>query len=225
MHVLIKLKTRTMKKKVLLALCSIAYSALIATAQDANNKDCNCKNNANNNSGLALAVGGSGTYYYGPSGRNFDKFEDSRVNWQLDGMLGITVARSKSGRRTMLAAFGDYGFNNRATITQLLADQNYVSTALKQSGSNNYYQYEGGFLIAEVLRISTGLGRQNFTTQTLASTDSLRLNATHLQYYSSTVGLNINLGSIAWVLNCNFAYGKEFKHTVLTPSTGLMLRF
>jgi hypothetical protein len=213
---------KVMKKKLLLALCSIACSVLIATAQD--NKDCNCK--LSNNSGLALAIGGSATYYYGSSSRNFDKFENDRVNWQLNGMLGITIARSKNGgRRTMLAGFGTYGFNNRNTITQLLKDQNYVSMALNQSGSNNYYQYEGGVLIAEVLRLSTGLGQQNFNTQNLASTDSLRLNATHLKYYSSTVGLNINLGTIAWVLNCNFAYGKEFKHTVLTPSTGLMLRF
>lgn len=198
----------------------MACCLLYASAQD---KDCNCKND--NNGGLALAIGGSATYYYGPDSRNFDKFENDRVNWQLNGMLGVTIARSKSGRRTMLAAFGAYGFNNRNTITQLLKDQDYVSAALNQSGSNNFYQYEGGVLIADVLRLSTGLGQQNFTEQALASTDSIRLNATHLKYYSSTVGLNLNFGSVAWVINCNFAYGKEFNHTVLTPSTGLMLRF
>jgi len=219
--VLIKPKTKTMKKNLFL-LCSLVCSVLGATAQDSK-KDCNCK--LSDNSGLVLAVGGSATYYYGPSSRNFDKFENNRVNWQLNGQLGITIARGKSGRRTMIAAFGAYGFNNRNTITQLLKDQDYVSTALDQSGSNNYYQYEGGLLIGEVLRLSTGLGQQNFNEQTVTSPDSIHLNATHLRYYSSTVGLNLNLRTFVWVINCNFAYGKDFRHTVLTPSTGLMLRF
>jgi hypothetical protein len=209
-----------MKKKLLLALVSIAGCVGLATAQDWKDKD-----KGANSSGLALSIGGSATYYYGPGSRNFGKFERDRVNWQVNGLLGITIARDKGGHRTMLAAFGTYGFNNRSTMKQILADQGYISTALEQSTSNNFYQLEGGLLIAEVLRLSTGVGQQNFNEQTLASTDGIQFNTSSLRYLSSTVGLNLNLGSVAWVINVNVAYGKDFEEAVLTPSTGLMLRF
>ncbi len=211
-----------MKKKFILTACVLAVAALSASAQNA--KD---KNDDRSSSGLALAIGGSASYYYGPGSRNFGEFENERVNWQLNGMLGITITRGKSGRRTMLAGFGAYGFNNRNTISQTFADQNYTTLELEQSSSNNFYQYEGGLLIADVLRLSTGMGQQNFDEQTLAKTDlsTVKLNAKYLKYYSSTVGLNLNLGNVTWVINCNFAYGKDYEQTVLTPSTGLMLRF
>ena len=193
-------------------------SVLSASAQDSKEKK--------NSSGLALSIGASTTYYYGLGSRNFDKFENERVNWQMNGMLGITVARDKGGRRTMLAAFGNYGFNNRSTISQLFKDQGYVAVPLfTQSTSNNFYQYEAGLVVADVLRFSTGMGQQNFKEQALLSPEGVKFNATVLKYYSSTVGLNLNLASVAVILNCNFAYGKDFKKTVLTPSAGLMLRF
>jgi hypothetical protein len=212
-----------MKKTLLLTICAVAVSVLHVSAQ--NSKD-NNKDNDRNSSGLALSIGASAIYYYGPGSRNFDKFEDDRLNWQLNGMLGITLARDGGGRRTMLAAFGNYGFNNRQTITHLFDDQGYIPVVLfEQSANNNFYQYEGGVLIAEVLRLSTGLGQQNFREQLLLSSGGVSLNSTSLKYYSTTVGINLNLGPVAWVINCNFNYGKDYEETVLTPSTGLMLRF
>lgn len=205
-------------KKILLAAVFIVLTSQAGLAQTKDpTKD--------RSSGLALSVGAAATYYYGQSSRNFDKFEDDRVNWQLNGLLGITVARDKGGRRTMLTAFGAYGFNNGKTISRLFADQQYVTAVLNQSSSNNFYQLEAGIIIAEVLRISSGVGQQNFNEQALVSSSGIKPNAKFLKYYSSTAGLNLNLGSIAWIINCNFAYGKDFNRTVLTPSTGLMLRF
>lgn len=205
-------------KKILLATVLAIFAGQASRAQTMDpTKD--------RSSGLALSVGASATYYYGQSSRNFDKFEDDRVNWQLNGLLGITVARDKGGRRTMLTGFGTYGFNNGKTLSRLLTDQQYVTAVLNQSSSNNFYQLEAGLIIEEVLRISTGVGQQNFNEQALASPNGIRPNAKFLKYYSSTAGLNLNLGSISWTINCNFAYGKDFNRTVLTPSTGLMLRF
>ncbi|MBE7169122.1 MAG: hypothetical protein INR73_00935 [Williamsia sp.] len=208
-----------MKKTFLAFLCAVLVGQVAMSQEFDDDKG------KNRNSGLALSIGASATYYYGQSSRNFDKFEDDRVNWQLNGLLGITVARDKGGRRTMLTAFGNYGFNNKKTLSRLLADQRYTTLALNQSTSNNFYQLEAGVIIAEVLRISTGVGQQNFNEQLLASTDGIRFNAKFLKYYSSTVGLNFNLASVTWTINCNFAYGKDFNRTVLTPSTGLLLRF
>ena len=177
------------------------------------------------NGAFALELGASVNYYYGMPSRNFDKFENDRLNWQLNGMLGITLARDKAERRTMIAAFGAFGYNNDNTITNLLSDQQYTSAATSQSGMNSFYQLEGGLVIEDIFRISTGVGQQNFNGQTLISSGGVLLNATYLKYNSTTVGVKLNLGAIAWTLNCNFAYGQDYNKTVITPNSGLMLRF
>lgn len=179
-----------------------------------------------NTSGIALSLGAAANYYYGPGDRNFGKFENDRVNWQLNGMVGLTLARDKNGHRTMAAGFGALGFNNASTVKQILSDQKYLSSALNQSSSNNFYQLEGGLLIAEVLRISTGIGQQNFDGQALVSSNGTILtNARSLRYNSTTVGFNLNFNTIALIINANFAYGQDYVKTVITPSAGLMLRF
>jgi hypothetical protein len=209
-----------MKKRLPLTILIIAFALVQANAQ-------NDRNNSGpaNRSGLGILLGATVNYYYGLPDRNFDQFENDRVNWQLNGALGITLARDKVGRRTMIAAFGGLGFNNSNTIKQLLQDQQYTTAATRQSGANNFYQLEGGVIIADVLRLSTGVGQQNFNQQALVSPDGLSLNAKYLKYNSSTVGFNLNFGNVAWVINCNFAYGQDYHKTVITPATGLMFLF
>ncbi len=203
---------------------TVLFSSLFATksiAQDVENK----RADVYDKSGLALSIGAAVDYYYGKSSRNFDKFESERVNWQANAMVGLTIARDRGGRRTMLGAFGAYGFNNESTIRKIFADQNYNSLVSNQSDMNNFYQVEGGLLLGEVLRVSTGIGRQSFNEQALAGDDFFRTNATYLEYYSSTVGLNLNVGKVVWTINCNFAYGKDYNSTVLNPNTGISFRF
>ena len=177
------------------------------------------------NSGiLAIGLGGGVNYYYGPTSRNFDNFETDRVNWQLDGLLGLSLGRNKSGNRTLLAAFGTFGFTNRTTLRQMLADQNYVTIATSQSAMNNFYRLEGGLLLGEIFRLSTGVGQQMFNEQTLVSGSEVKLNATYLQYQSSTAGFQFNVSSVAVMVNVNFAYGKDLNRTVITPTAGVMFR-
>lgn len=208
-----------MKKNLVFTVLISALSLSSVKAQDDNS------NKSSGKSGLALELGAGANYYQGLPDRNFEKFESSRINWQLNGMLGITLTRDKADRRTLIAAFGAVGLNNRNTITNLLKDQQYLSLATDQAASNNFYQLEGGLVIADLIRISTGVGQQNFNSQVLGSTDGVQLNATNLKYNSSTIGLKLNLRSIVWVINVNAAYGQDFNKTVLTPNTGLMLRF
>jgi hypothetical protein len=203
-----------MKKNFVFTLLISVFSFTYATAQD----------NKSRNNGLALEFGAAVNYYHGLPDRNFGSFENDRINWQANGTLGITLARDKADRRTMIAAFGGLGFNNKTTITHLLADQQYTTLALEQAGTNNFYQLEGGFIFADLFRISTGVGQQNFNSQPLVSADGVQTNATHLKFYSSTVGIKLNLRSVTWVINCNFAYGKDYNKTVMTPGTGLMFR-
>jgi hypothetical protein len=177
------------------------------------------------NGALALELGASVNYYYGQPGQNIDKFENERVNWQLNGMLGIALARDRSDRRTMIAAFGAFGFNNDNSMASLLKDQQYTSAAAGQANVNNFFQVEGGIMILDMIRLSTGVGQQNFNSQSLVSSNGVLVNATYLKYNSSTVGVKLNLGPVAWTLNCNFAYGQDFNKTVIAPNTGLMFRF
>ena len=182
-------------------------------------------NAQNRNSGIAVSIGAAANYYYGPGDENFGKYDNDRLNWQANGMLGLTIARDKNGHRTMLAGFGSFGMNNSSTLGHILDDQGYVTTALNQNSSNNFYQLEGGLLIGEVFRISTGVGQQVFNKQTLASTDGIKAGITSLKYNSTTIGFNFNVAAVAIIINCNFEYGQDFTKTVVVPSAGLMLRF
>ncbi len=183
------------------------------------------KDNDNRRGALAVSVGAAANYYYGQGNRNFGKFETERVNWQLNGMLGITIVRDKGDRRTIIGAFGSFGLNNANTISNIFADQDYITTATRQSSNNNAYSLEGGLLIAELFRISTGIGQQVFDKQSIASKNGINFDATSLKFNSTTVGFNFNAGPVGIVLNCNFNYGKDYTNTIINPSAGLNLRF
>lgn len=183
----------------------------------------------NNRGGLlVIGLGGSANYYYGPTGRNFNSFEMERLNGQVDGLAGIRLRRNKSGNGTLLGVFGTYGLINRSTLNQVFRDQNYITSPLvNQSRTNSFYRLEGGVVLGEVLRLSTGVGEQMFDEQTLASgtnVTDVRTAATSLQYYSSTAGFQFNISNMALVVNVNFAYGKDYSRTVVTPSAGLLFR-
>ncbi len=188
----------------------------------------NRQNNGNGNNksnGFVVSLGAAVNYYYGPGERNFSDFENDRLNWQANGMLGLTIARDKNDRRTMIAGFGTFGINNKQTVNNIFDDQGYVSLATGQGSSNNVYQLEGGLLIAEVFRISTGVGQQVFNKQLLISKDGIQTQATSLKYNSTTVGFNFNVSAVAIIINCSFNYGQDYNKTVVVPSAGLMLRF
>lgn len=198
----------------------IAFSVFAFYSAKAQN---NSKNDSK--SGIVISIGAAANYYYGPGNLNFDKYQSDRLNWQANGMLGLTIARDKSDHRTMLAGFGSFGMNNSSTVSHILDDQGYITTALNQNSNNNVYQIEGGLLIGEVFRISTGVGQQVFNKQTIASDDGIQFQATSLKYNSTTVGFNFNVSAVAIIINCNFQYGQDYTKTVVVPSAGLMLHF
>jgi hypothetical protein len=199
-------------KKVLFFLTVTSISFFSANAQ-------------NRSSGIAVSIGAAANYYYGPGDVNFGKFDNDRLNWQANGMLGLTIARDQSGHRTMIAGFGSFGMNNASTVGHIFDDEGYVTTALNQNSTNNFYQLEAGLLIGEVFRISTGVGQQVFNKQTILNGTNLTTGATSLKYNSTTVGFNFNVAAVAVIINCNFEYGQDFSKTLVVPSAGLMLRF
>ena len=209
-----------MKNTLLFIFCITAFSA---KAQN-NYRNTGDRNDARS-SGIAVSLGAAANYYYGPGNQNFDKYQSDRLNWQINGMLGLTIARSQSGRRTMIAGFGSFGMNNDETVKQIFEDQKYITTATDQNSANNVYNIEGGLLIGEVFRVSTGVGQQIFNKQTLVSDDGVNFETTYLKYNSTTVGFNFNVSAVSIIVNCNFQYGQDYTKTVIVPSAGLMLRF
>ncbi|MBX5439437.1 MAG: hypothetical protein IRZ29_07845, partial [Thermoflavifilum sp.] len=164
-------------------------------------------------------------YYYGLPNENIGSFDQDRINWEINGLVGITLARNQKDKRTMLAAFGTLGFNNAQTTSKLIQDQKYTSSSTKQSHINNYYQLEGGLIIDEILRISTGVGQQNFQTQTLTSSDGVQTQKNHLTYQVTTIGFQLDLGKVWWTIDCHIAYQKDFTNTIIIPKTGLLFQF
>jgi hypothetical protein len=209
-----------MKNTLLFIFCIVAISAKAQNGYR-NNVD----RNDSRSSGIAVSLGAAANYYYGPGNQNFDKYQSDRLNWQINGMLGLTIARSQSGRRTMIAGFGSFGMNNNETIQHIFEDQKYITTATDQNSANNVYNIEGGLLIGEVFRVSTGVGQQIFNKQTLVSDDGVNFETTYLKYNSTTLGFNFNVSAVSVIINCNFQYGQDYTKTVIVPSAGLMLRF
>jgi hypothetical protein len=176
-------------------------------------------------SGLAVGLGGSVNYYYGQANQNIGSFDQDRLNWEINGLVGVTLARNATGKRTLLAVTGTLGFLNAFSMQQLLKDQDYTTSAPSQSHLNNYYLLEGGIIINEILRISTGVGQQNFNNQTLVSGNGSTWQTSHMQFQVTTIGLQFNVGHVWWMFNCHVLYGKDFSHTALVPQTGLIFQF
>lgn len=215
-------------KNITIFLIAAFLSVCSASAQSYENngfRRTDYRDNDSRKNGLVVSLGAAVNYYYGPGDRNIEEFENDRLNWQANGMLGLTITRDRNDRRTMIAGFGSFGINNDETVKNIFNDQSYISLATDQSSSNSVYQLEGGLLIAEVFRISTGVGQQVFNKQILISNDGIETEATSLKYNSTTVGFNFNVSAVAININCSFNYGQDYNKTVIVPSAGLMLRF
>ncbi|MDP4271997.1 MAG: hypothetical protein Q8909_18025 [Bacteroidota bacterium] len=164
--------------------------------------------------GITLFMGPSFSYFQGESSDNLDSFDGKRLNAQLNGFIGYTSKLNV--RSNSIGVFATGGYTNKATFDELTLIQNNVPNNLERKDYNSFYQIEAGMLIKDILRLSTGIGRQNFS---LGNDDG------HFNYYSSTAGLLVNLGSIYWNLDANFNYGNDYSKTVIKISTGIMLRF
>jgi hypothetical protein len=168
--------------------------------------------------GFTLHLGVSANYYQGESSRSFDSFETDRLGWQINGMLGYGFNKNNTNRSNILGVFGSAGYATEGTLNKMLIDQDIVVTDLTTSKYYNFYQLEAGVLVAEILRLSTGLGVQHYATESNADE--------RLYYMSSTAGFSFAFdSSIKWVFDVNFMHGRDFNNTVIRASTGLNIAF
>ncbi len=167
--------------------------------------------------GFTLHLGPSLNYYQGESTGSFDSFETDRISWQINAMLGYGFNKHNANRSNILGVFGTGGYTTQGILNQLLTDQAIVIADLTPSKYYNFYSVEAGMIVAEILRLSTGVGVQHYDTSS---------GSEQLYYMSSTVGFNFAItSSVNWVFDVNFMHGRDFNNTVIRASTGLSLSF
>lgn len=165
-------------------------------------------------SGIVLHLGPSINYFQGEQSGSYTEFDSNRINFQLNAFLGYQSARGSGGNS--IGVFGTPGYTNAFTLDEILSIQNISVNNLERSSYNTFYQIEAGMIIANVLRLSTGIGAQSYST-TIADES--------LDYLSSTAGFMINFGNVMWSLDGNLNYGWDYTHTIVKFSTGLILVF
>ncbi len=167
-----------------------------------------------NKPGLMMLIGPSAYYFQGSPNDNIDNFTSKRIAYQLNGFLGYSTAKKHGGNA--LGIFGTAGYTNERIFNDMLALQDMTTDDLVINKFFVFYQAEAGIIIANVLRFSTGVGKQKFTTVT---------GDDELNYLSTTAGLLINLGPVMWNIDANFNYGRDLPNTSLKIATGLMVKF
>lgn len=165
-------------------------------------------------SGIVLHLGPSINYFQGQQSGSHKEFDRKRINFQLNGFLGYLSPRG--GANNSIGVFGTAGYTNEYTLDEILSVQDINVVNLESSSYNTFYQVEAGMIISNALRLSTGVGSQDFSTT---------LSEENLDYLSSTAGLMINFGNVMWSLDANINYGWDYDHSVVKFSTGLILVF
>lgn len=162
---------------------------------------------------ISLMIAGGINYMHGAI--NDDPGLDSDLaNWQGEVMLGYSYVTSKGGGST-LGVFGRVGNTSSDGLDKLNSDA-LINESLVADEQNLYYNIEGGVIIAEVLRISTGMGFQEYQSQT---SDMNRA-----AYYSTTAGLHIGSKNFKLMIDANFMYGRDLQETIIRPNIGLGIR-
>lgn len=163
--------------------------------------------------GIVLHLGPSINYFQGQQSDSYEEFNSKRINFQLNAFLGYT---SMSGNGNSIGIFGTGGYSNKFTLDEILSIQNINVVDLESSSYNTFYQIEGGMIVSNILRLSTGFGSQDYSAP---SGDE------SIDYLSSTAGLMINFGNVMWNMDANFNYGLDYSHSIIKFSTGLVFIF
>lgn len=167
-----------------------------------------------NNPGLLMLIGPSVYYFQGSPNDNLDAFTSKRIAYQFNGFLGYSTAKKHGGNA--LGIFGTAGYTSERIFNDMLALQEMTIDDLVINKFFVFYQVEAGIIIANVLRFSTGVGKQNFTTVT---------GDDELSYLSTTAGVLINLGPVMWNIDANFNYSRNLPNTSVKFATGLLVKF
>jgi hypothetical protein len=164
-----------------------------------------------------LMIGGGANYLYGTESSANEEYDNTLISWQGNVMIGYQYVAQR-GRGSTIGVFGIGGNTPERSMLRILDQAGIVATTLKANEDNNYYyQVEGGVILFNIIRASTGMGFQNYK-------DNADENQT-IMYYSTTVGLHLPLGPVRITLDVNQMYGRDFNKTLYRPVAGLMFQF
>lgn len=167
-----------------------------------------------NQSGIVFLLGPSVSYYQGGDLTVSEKFDSDMINYQLNGFIGYSSPRSKA--KNSLGIFATGGYTNKASFNKIKAVQGLTTDELVINKYYSFYQLEAGMIIGNILRLSTGYGKQEF--QTVSGSDSFT-------YFSSTAGLLIDLGPFSWNIDANINYGRDYPNTAIRFVSGFVIVF
>jgi hypothetical protein len=164
-----------------------------------------------------LMIGGGANYLYGTESSVNEDYDNTLISWQGNLTLGYQYHAQK-GRGSTIGIFGMAGNTPERSMLKILDQAGIVASTLKAKEDNNYYyQVEGGVILFNIIRASTGVGFQNYKDN--ADKDQT------IAYYSTTLGLHIPLGAVRLTLDINQMYGRDFNKTLYRPVGGLMIQF
>jgi hypothetical protein len=168
---------------------------------------------------LHLQIGGAGSYLYDSNNETGFNPVPERTNFMGEAMLGIRFDQKRNGRKAnVLGAWGTAGYSSPQTVELMLREQGDARQVDLTASPGTFYEMEAGLLLKEWIRISGGVGNQQFVDLSGAEQS--------FDYYKVTTGISLRLSrSIKWNTNAAFIFTEGMSNYSFRPSTGLSFRF
>ncbi|NJO00722.1 MAG: hypothetical protein HC880_02660 [Bacteroidia bacterium] len=166
--------------------------------------------------GFTIGIGGGASYFYGADNEANQDFDEDFLSWQGNARLGYTINEDRRGLGTFIGVFGTIGNTTEAGMDKLFDEGQVDGILLDEEDQNLYYSLEGGAVFLDIIRLSAGVGFQDFTDDL---DDDQQIN-----YYSATLGLQIPLGVLQIQADVNRMFGMDLGKAVYRPSVGIMFR-
>jgi hypothetical protein len=168
------------------------------------------------NGKVSFMLSGGLNYLYGTEDTNNESFNRDYASWFGEAMLGYRYFGKNGKGGTTIALFGSFGnTSNSATERLLLAKTD--NQIIEDNRDNFYYNIEGGVVLLQALRLSTGFGTQRYY---LSDGTEERTS-----YLSSTFALHIGPENFKVIPSLNILYGSNFNETIYRPQLQLGLSF
>jgi len=165
---------------------------------------------------LSFMISGGLNYFYGTGTSEISNVDQELGSWYGEVMLGYSYFNSKGKAATTLGVFGKVG-NTTASALEKLWVESQLDGELNAEERNTYYSIEAGAILFQFLRLSTGMGRQEYRDPANELQD--------LVYYSTTAGIQLGTQTVRLLLDVNMAYGRELPETMIRPHLGVGLQF
>lgn len=173
-------------------------------------------NNGSRHSGaFTILISGNLNYLYGREDNDYS-FDADYIDWHAEAMFGYGYRNPAGNEEASFGIFIRGGAIQEPSLERIIADGN-VEAVSSPEQENIFYQVEGGVVIAGLVRVSTGLGFQEYVNEM----EALK----RIHYYSTTTGLLIGSKNVKLSIDLNLMYGRDLSKTVYRPGLGLALKW